>query len=273
MSPSPAAVSKATGWRPMAIRRQLVRFRHRGLRTDDVLLVSYPKSGSTWLRFLLAHVLTDRSVDFDSIREIAPPVGRHRSAPDLVPGGGRLIKSHEPLRPFYGRAGQRVIYLLRDGREVARSYFGHLQAEGDFIDGPDEFVDAFVRGAVDGFGTWSDHVLGAVAEADQDHPVLVLRYEDLRADTAKVLDSALTFIGAASPAARIESAIRANDKESMRAKEHSSAFLRGRRPGGLPFVTADERPSWSATFGPAAVRLEASLRPTLQLLGYGDDAH
>ncbi len=53
-------------------RRLIVVNRHRGLKAADLMMASYPKSGSTWLRFVLAGVLSGREMDFDAITQVSP---------------------------------------------------------------------------------------------------------------------------------------------------------------------------------------------------------
>ncbi len=134
---------------------------HRGLTADDVFLASYPRSGSVWLRFLLTEMLSG-DASFVTIARTVPYVGKHRATPRLVPGGGRMIKTHEPFMSRYRRA----IHLVRDPRDVCISYFNFLQRIGKITirGGDDEaasfdhHVDAFLAGRVDAFGTWQQHV-------------------------------------------------------------------------------------------------------------------
>jgi hypothetical protein len=252
------------------VRREVVRYRSRGLRPSDVLLVSYPKSGSTWLRFLLAQALTEREPDFDSIRDTVPPVGRHRHAPSVLAGGGRLVRSHEPLPPVRHAPGRRTVYLVRDGRDVALSYFAHEQRYGRFHGDLEQFLDRFTRGLVDSYGAWHDHVLGALAhERHGSAPVLRVRYEDLRADTVGELERVLSFLGAEVDAQALPALVAANSKERMREKESTSAFLASMTTNGTPFVRPDGDRGWTDRV-PVAARagFEAVCARALVAAGY-----
>jgi hypothetical protein len=216
------------------------------LRADDVLLVSYPKSGSTWLRFLLAHALTSAEPDFDSIRSTLPPLGLHQRAPRLVAGGGRLIRSHEPLgaAPALGR--QAAVYLVRDARDVALSYFEHERRSTRFDGELLEFLAGFTQGNVGSYGSWQEHVLSALAHETAGRvPFLRVRYEDLRADTVGELARILRFLGVEPDAAALVAVVEANTKARMRAKESSSTFLRSMPTDGSAFVRPDRDRGWT----------------------------
>lgn len=258
------------------VRRSVVRWRHRGLRLTDVLLVSYPKSGSTWLRFLLAHALTSEGADFDSVRDTVPRVGRHRRARPLLPDGGRILRTHEPVEPFLARPGQRIIYLVRDGRDVAISYLAHQRRYGTFDGDTAEFVGRFLDDGVDNYGPWHEHVLAAVAlQRSARADVLQVHYEDLRRDTVAELRHVLTFCGAAEDGPgrpSLEEVVAANTKDSMRAKEERSTFLASKATDGTPFVRPDTAPGWVDLVDPALRdRFDKIGGPALRVVGYGAD--
>src|SRR5947207_15710997 len=73
------------------LRGPVVWFRHRGFRAADVFLGSYPRSGSTWVRFALYEALTGRPSDFLKVNGSLRTVGEHFHAPGILPRGGRLI--------------------------------------------------------------------------------------------------------------------------------------------------------------------------------------
>ena len=47
--------------RSPALRSAVVYEHHRGLRAEDIFIASYPRSGNTWIRFVLADLATGRS--------------------------------------------------------------------------------------------------------------------------------------------------------------------------------------------------------------------
>jgi hypothetical protein len=252
--------------RPLA-RKPVVRYRFLGLRPADAVLASYPKSGSTWVRFLLTHVLAAREADFDYIRETMPRVGRHRRAPAVLPDGGRFLRTHEPLQPFYGPAGQPVIYLVRDGRDVCISYFNHVCRQG-YSGELAEFADAFLNGRVDGYGTWHEHVLAGLAYGGvAKGPFLLVKYEALRADAIGELQRMLDVLGVQADRDALAAAVAANEREQMQAKEADSKLLAA-RSSGTQYGTAESR-SWSeAASSMLQARFERVCGPALRAAGY-----
>ncbi|HVO81117.1 MAG TPA: sulfotransferase domain-containing protein [Terriglobales bacterium] len=199
-----------------ALRIPLVWLRHRGLEPRDMFVASYPRSGSTWLRFLLYEILTRHDAGFDDVNRYIPDVGLHGSAVPLLPNGGRLIKTHEAYRPDYKRA----LYIVRDVRDVALSEYAYQKAQGWIRCSFQEFLSAFVRGTVNGYGSWEGHVRGwlesPLAAAGD---LLLVRYSDLRGNTKAGLSRITQFLGVNVDLKTIEQAIQHNNVQNMRKKE------------------------------------------------------
>ena len=99
--------------------RRLAPGRDAAVYPDDVFLVSYPKSGNTWMRFLVGNlVFPNDPITFANVERRVPSIyGMSGRKLRLVPRP-RYIKSHEPFHSKY----QNVIYVVRDPRDVAVSY-------------------------------------------------------------------------------------------------------------------------------------------------------
>lgn len=257
-------------WVPTALRplgrRALVRYRFLGLRANDALLVSYPKSGSTWLRFLLAQILGGSEADYGSIRDTVAPVGRHRGAPAILPGGGRMLRTHEPLAPYRGRMGQPVVYLIRDPRDVCLSYFNHRRRQGATSEFP-SFAQRFLDGRVDGVGSWHRHAETArdFASGPQ-RDCLCLRYEDLNADPVVRLLELVAFLGLEADEGVVSRAVADNTRDRMREREDPSFLSRvGMGGASLP----PERRSF-AELAPESLRacFDRICGPEMQAWGY-----
>jgi hypothetical protein len=156
---------------------------------SDVFLVSYPKSGNTWMRFLLANYITGGRVDLSQSNRLIPDI--HYNPQDIVETlKPRIIKTHYP----YTAKFKRVVYIVRDGRDVAVSYFHHLKKFGQLAADSrfSNYLESFIKGTVGPFGQWGAHVNGWL---DGGKDVLFIRYEDMLADTPKALESVVRYCG------------------------------------------------------------------------------
>ncbi len=184
------------------------------VRPDDTFVVSYPKSGSTWMRFLLANLLFRSKANFLIMERLIPDIYISSKKDLSARPSPRFLKSHEYFDPSY----MRVIYIVRDPRDVACSYwhhqkkFGRIQSNTSF----EAFVDSFLTG-VDLFGTWSEHVGSWLGAREGDESFLLVKYEDLHQATRRVLEQVLEHVGLDFKQAEIERAI--SDSEFSRLQE------------------------------------------------------
>lgn len=240
-----------------------VRLRHRGLRPADVALASYPRSGNTWIRFLLYQLTTGQAGEWPAVNAAIPYVGEHGQARPLLADGGRLFKTHENDPRYY----QRAIYLVRDPRDVVLSEHRHTRMFGNYDGELDAFVETFVKGQVHGLGTWADHAEGWVAASRAGSHVLVVRYEDLRADPHQQVTRVASFLDLPADEATITRAIADNTIERMRHKEAGAGFQKTDK--ALSHVSKGQVEGWRERLSLEAVAtIETGCGPVLDALGY-----
>jgi hypothetical protein len=204
------------------VRAPLIWLRHRGLDASDVFLASYPRSGNTWTRFLLAEILAAETATFDNVNRAIPEMGIHVRARMFLPGGGRLIKTHEPYRSEYKRA----VYLVRDIRDVALSQYSRERELGLHRVELDEYLPRFLQGRLSGFGAWQNHLPSWLDSplASNGH-LLLIKFEDMRRDPDSTISRIVHFLGFAVESAQIRKAIENNSVERMRQKENAAQTL------------------------------------------------
>jgi Sulfotransferase domain len=247
-----------------------VLYRHTAVSRRDAFLVSYPKSGNTWLKFMLAHLLGGREADFDTDSTVIADVGSHRATPRVLPGEGRLIKSHEPYAGPLKHRYRKAIYLIRDGRDVAVSYYYTLIRRGLYEGEFGPFLRLFLTGGVDGYGPWHRHVDAWIqSPLGRSGSLLVLKYEDLLAEPVENLSAAMEFLGAPVDRERAEETIEAYSAERMRERERQSRFHERKKRKDIMFVRTAGSGDWAQTFGAQDEELFAQVTgDLLERLGY-----
>jgi hypothetical protein len=220
---------------------------------DDIFLVSFPKSGNTWVRFLLGNILTGNQCDFRNLHAIVPDIFRNRDDCDGL-ARPRLMKSHLPYRSQM----RRVIYLVRDGRDVAVSYYFHLLKKKKLGRNVsfDEYLAAFNRGWPDPMlGSWSSHVLSWLDHWAADY--ILVAYENLKNDTQAELSRMLDFIGLQRRYEDIVAAIAASDFERMKVMEQQQSDAYHDFAGtdlSIPFMRTGRSGGWREYFSEDAER-------------------
>jgi len=192
-------------------------------RNDDVYLVSYPKSGNTWLEFLMANVnvlMAGKNiiVNFFNIHQYMPDIHISQDLPEpiLEFPGYRFIKSHSPYNPYY----KNIIYIGRDPRDVMLSYYHYLTQLGSF----DGSLGDLIHSRNHGIKKWVDHVDGWFNKSSASTRFIYIRYEDLRQDTNGTLAKIYSQLGLIIPAEVLEQAIEKSSFERMKQLEQHYGY-------------------------------------------------
>jgi hypothetical protein len=190
-------------------------------------LASYPKSGNTWVRFLLLHYMHG---------EVKGSTGLVREFPDLhrgeVPAAAAEhpelgVKVHSLFGPAlpYLNASAGCIYIMRHPTDVLLSCLHYMRMTGGVPpEVPDEvYARRFIHEGGDpwmisvGFGRWEDNVRTWTTQKQM--PVLALKYEELKKDAATGLRRMLEFMGRPIDEERLAKAVELSSFDRMRALE------------------------------------------------------
>jgi hypothetical protein len=221
----------------------------------DIVVCGFPRSGHTWFQNLLAGVVfgVDPELAHDSlIQDLVPDVHYKRFYKRYGPTA--YFKSHALPQKEYGR----VVYLLRDGRDVMVSYYHFLTALQGRVD-----FRKLVQTEL-----WHDHVERWHANPHR-ADLLVVRYEELQTSTVAQLRRFCTFAGLQRDEAHLERIANQAGFAKARAKEQRQGWDNQAWPRDQPFIRRGKVGSWRDEM-PAEV-LAAFTKiagATLQRFGY-----
>jgi sulfotransferase family protein len=240
---------------------------------DDIFLVSYGRSGSTWARFLIANLANvGDPVTFLNVESRIPDI---YIFPDRVLRRllrPRILKSHEPFDHRY----KKIIYIVRDPRDLAVSLYHYDLKRGGLPEGypMDDFVQLLVAGSekVISWGTWSEHVLSWLSTRGGRHDFLLIRYEDLLEDPKRELAKVTTLLGVDGSEDNLLRAVELSSIDRMKNLERQQSRqwieTKNTRQDKM-FVRSGRRGEWQSVLSETSVgAIETAFGPVMRSLGY-----
>lgn len=270
-----------------------------------IWLASYPKSGNTWVRVILACLraggrapdlaesaqLGRNSAELDWLESIldvptedmvpAEHVAMRAEAYRILAGTAQFplcLKVHDAydaeLFPAEVTAG--TILVVRDPRDVAPSWADHMNVSVDVaierMNLPDFTLSRTEQEhrlqARQRLGTWSANVLSWLDAAPG--PKLLLRYEDMLADPAGAVFKVAEFVGLPASPDLVAATVQASSFDSLRAAEAVTGFAE-RMEHQNRFFRQGQAGAWRNTLSSdQAALLWAAHGPTMSRLGYSE---
>jgi len=248
-----------------------------------VLLVSYPKSGNTWLRFMLETVR--RNGEPPDLNEIGITNAAARRSLDLAldmessdlsptevacarrwalmgqmdhQGSSHILKVHDAnLAPpgttsslFTGPDIDRVVYIVRDPRDVvvsAAAFFGNTHAVQVTCLNDPEFM---LGCSLDSLNPAAEQFVSSWSKHvsswldGEGYPLLLVRYEDMLTDTKHELERIVHFVGAPEQPEVILKAVEASRFSMLAAREKVCGFRENNSKASAPFFRHGIAGNW-----------------------------
>jgi hypothetical protein len=198
--------------------------RFAALRPDDQFIVSYPRSGNTWMRHLVRDVIVlsqpGKPVP-ESIWMLIPDV--HIPSHEMQHAAQaeygiqrRILKSHH-LEKI---GSHRLLYVFRDPSDTLVSYFHFYRLQDAVRHQVSEGLDRFCEHMM---GGWCEHVeLALKFRENTPENVLFVGYEELSSNGDAALARAVDFLGLKASAEVIAQALERNAFARLREKEEAT---------------------------------------------------
>ncbi len=181
--------------------REELYFQYRLFQSVDAFLISYPKCGRTWLRMLLGKYVIGENGVGDPL-EILELTSAHPSFSTLEVSHDdypQLKRADKIFTNKQAYAGKKVIFLVRDPRDVLVSYYFQYTRRGakqlandrEFNGTPSEFICHEIGGLQSLVAFYNVWAKNRSVPAD----FLLITYEDMIKNARTVLSQTVEFLG------------------------------------------------------------------------------
>jgi len=204
-------------------------------------IAAYPRSGSTWLRFLLTHVATGRVDSWLDVERTVPDLHEQKTADRIPDSGAVILKTHYPYsaqHPYIDYTRSAVV-LIRHPLDIIVSVANFVcRQTGLHSDDVPAAIERFATMFADtggvfygdfwsSLGKWEDNVRSWIDQ--NEFPTLLVRYEDLLRRPRRELKAICRFLMLPDERARIAHALRdcALDRMVDMEKRHVEWRLKG----------------------------------------------
>ncbi|MDP1663588.1 MAG: sulfotransferase domain-containing protein [Methylobacter sp.] len=248
-----------------------------------VWLASYPKSGSVWMRLLIANLITASKYDFnrldliwrtphsrhnferislidsslllqDEIDELRPSVTEAMAQEETGNVYFWLHDAYQILangQPLSGKAPTRIaFYMLRDPRDVAVSFAYHSGVSVDeaitVLNNPKQFLclqKKRYQPQVHQMIGDWSHHVASWTE-QQDVPVILIRYEDLYREPIPILQNVAEWLGIKGSQTALEQAIRHAEFSELQRQEKQYGFSNRPVQSTQPYFRSGKAGAW-----------------------------
>ncbi|MDO9265228.1 MAG: sulfotransferase domain-containing protein [Desulfosalsimonadaceae bacterium] len=207
------------------------------VRDDDVFIVTYPRSGTTWTQQVV-HLLTNNGVQGDRHLEIVIPYLEKVSAFDGIEifeqiNSRRYFKTHLPysMDVHHKNPNAKVIYVARNPKDCAVSCYcfwsnnSRIAYDGSW----DDYFNLLIKGDTL-YGDWFDHVLDWWQASLDSGNIYFIKYEDMQADLKGFVTQIAGFIDIPATPALIDKIVKMSTFSHMAGDSNTNLDWAAWRP-------------------------------------------
>jgi hypothetical protein len=185
---------------------------------DDIILASFPRSGSTWFRTVFANAINlkngvNENTHMKDLESVMPVLGfsnLSKSGPSFY--RPRLIKTHRLHREIKPFRPKQVLHLWRHSTGVMKSCFRYYSASR--MTTIEDNISDYIRNPKFGLPAWREHF-----DNWQPQATVSLQYEMMRSDTAGEIARVLEELGYHELLPFVDQAVNLASIENMRKSE------------------------------------------------------
>ena len=189
-----------------------------------IWIASFPKSGSTWMRFIIAHLLFDVGKDKSVIRAMVPSIHDWRGGLDYSWQGAHPAKIHLACENIPNRmATHSAIYMIRNPLDIVDSAISYFKPDKQ---GRADLIHQFsVNGSTEpwfsvlGYTSWNNNVDSWINK-EHDFPVKVIRYEDLLENPVENVQNVADFLDVSVTKKKVKNIVQETSFEKMKETEN-----------------------------------------------------
>uniref|UniRef100_A0A0N5A6K9 Sulfotransfer_1 domain-containing protein n=1 Tax=Parastrongyloides trichosuri TaxID=131310 RepID=A0A0N5A6K9_PARTI len=150
-------------------------------RDDDIIVASWPKAGSTWMRHIVLQLISDDYFNGVTEHYFESPMIEFMGSKivNLMPSP-RVLKTHFDYNCCPKSDTSKYILVVRNPKDVLISFYHHMRQipSYEFENGQfDVFFNIFIKGEIE-FGSYFDYLYGWAPKIN-DSNILLVKYEDL----------------------------------------------------------------------------------------------
>ncbi|GFX88138.1 hypothetical protein TNCV_159531 [Trichonephila clavipes] len=149
-------------------------------RDGDFIICSYPKTGTTWLQYIILQVLS-KGKEFPSFNEAliktVPFMELTGRGPVDAMEGLRIYKHHCPFHLIKKNDKAKYLYIYRNPEDTFVSYYYFIQNLWEKNFDFDELFEKFIAKDVE-YGRYFEHIQSFLAHK-KDKNLLIVSYENL----------------------------------------------------------------------------------------------